>query len=109
MSKYQTAVQKSYPKAECPDCGTHIPKSATNGSECKNCGHVFWSVKPKVIGHTLSLDSVDIFRLLSKSNPSLKRNLKGRISKVTLASGGKVVHLPVSGSGFLMEIFFPGQ
>lgn len=42
VEKYLTEVQKAYEKAECPDCGTPIPKSAVNGSNCKNCGHVFW-------------------------------------------------------------------
>lgn len=42
VKKYQTDVQKAYDNASCPDCQESIPKTAVNGSECKNCGHVFW-------------------------------------------------------------------
>jgi hypothetical protein len=33
--------EESYPNGECPDCGDPIPDDATDGDECKNCGHVF--------------------------------------------------------------------
>jgi len=30
----------------CPDCGENIPFDAVEGSECSNCGHVFWLEYP---------------------------------------------------------------
>ena len=38
-----TALQESYPYAECPDCGEGIQDDAVDGSSCSNCGHVFFS------------------------------------------------------------------
>lgn len=35
-------VADSYVNGECPDCGETIPKDAQEGSNCENCGHVFW-------------------------------------------------------------------
>ena len=37
----QKPVRNCYPKEKCPDCNTNIPHNAIEGSECKNCGHVF--------------------------------------------------------------------
>ena len=36
------SVCDDYENGECPDCGEPIPKDATSGDECVNCGHVFW-------------------------------------------------------------------
>lgn len=36
-------VANAYPDGECPDCGDPIPADADDGSECGNCGHVFWA------------------------------------------------------------------
>ncbi len=35
-------VKDTYPDGECPDCGEEIPEEAVSGSECENCGHVFF-------------------------------------------------------------------
>jgi hypothetical protein len=37
-----TDLKDSYENGECPDCGQSISSYAVNGSECLNCGHVFW-------------------------------------------------------------------
>ena len=35
-------VRESYPDNECPDCGDEISLKAVDGTECDNCGHVFY-------------------------------------------------------------------
>jgi hypothetical protein len=40
-------MRDAYDDGECPDCGEQIPSDAEEGSDCSNCGHVFWS-NPKV-------------------------------------------------------------
>ena len=42
-------VQLSYENAECPDCGTPIPKDAEDGDSCDNCGHVLYRIR-EVVG-----------------------------------------------------------
>jgi DNA-directed RNA polymerase subunit RPC12/RpoP len=37
-------VKGSYADGKCPDCGRTIPAKAVEGSECSNCGHVFWLI-----------------------------------------------------------------
>jgi adenine-specific DNA methylase len=37
-----TGVIDNYEHGLCPDCSEEIPKNATVGEECSNCGHV-WS------------------------------------------------------------------
>ena len=39
-------VKNSYPNGICPDCSLDIPGNATEGSECINCGNVFWNERP---------------------------------------------------------------
>jgi len=56
--------------------------------------------KTKLI-HSLSLDSVDLIRILKKA----KIPVEGTITEVCVASKGKVVRLPVK-SGCLFEITF---
>jgi len=36
-------IKDSYPEGVCPDCGVLIPDNTVDGTECKNCGHVFYS------------------------------------------------------------------
>ena len=36
-------VAQSYEDEKCPDCGEEIPLTAVDGSECNNCGHVFYA------------------------------------------------------------------
>lgn len=41
-------IKDSYENGECPDCGEDIPDDVSNGDECSNCSHVFYSpVKPE--------------------------------------------------------------
>jgi hypothetical protein len=35
-------MRANYIDGVCPDCNLPIPEDAENGSECVNCGHVFW-------------------------------------------------------------------
>lgn len=49
-----STTKDNYPEGVCPDCKTLIPDDAVDGTECKNCGHVFHSantIKYKVILH----------------------------------------------------------
>lgn len=32
----------SYENGACPDCGLDIGEDSVDGSECENCGHVFY-------------------------------------------------------------------
>jgi hypothetical protein len=43
MPKKKTALQDSYPDAECPDCGEPIPEDTSDGDSCCNCNHVFYT------------------------------------------------------------------
>ena len=36
-------VKASYEGGVCPDCQEEVPNNAKEGSECSNCGHVFYS------------------------------------------------------------------
>jgi hypothetical protein len=38
MSKY---VKDDYAYGECPDCGTPIPHTAVEGTQCNECGFIF--------------------------------------------------------------------
>lgn len=40
---YPKTVKSNYEGGVCPDCGEAIPDSAVDGSDCSNCGHVFYS------------------------------------------------------------------
>ena len=47
-------IKDNYPEGVCPECKTWIPDDAVDGTECKNCGHVFHSantIKYKVLLH----------------------------------------------------------
>lgn len=47
-------IKDNYPEGVCPDCRTLIPDDAVDGTECKNCGHIFHSnntIKYKVLLH----------------------------------------------------------
>jgi rRNA maturation endonuclease Nob1 len=35
------SVANSYPDNQCPACGHDIPEDATEGDECRSCGHEF--------------------------------------------------------------------
>lgn len=39
------AIKANYEGGVCPDCGESIPDDAVNGSECDNCGHVFYDAE----------------------------------------------------------------
>lgn len=41
-----TEIQSQYENAECPECGEPIPDTAVDGSECVNCGYVFYIYEP---------------------------------------------------------------
>lgn len=36
-------VKDHYVGGLCPDCDLPVPDTATEGEECENCGHVFWT------------------------------------------------------------------
>jgi len=40
-------MRANYTDGICPDCNLPIPEDAENGSECVNCGHVFWRCDPR--------------------------------------------------------------
>jgi hypothetical protein len=42
-------IVDSYEDGVCPDCGEPIPQDVEEGSECVNCGHVFYSVERSLI------------------------------------------------------------
>lgn len=42
-----SALTESYENGECPDCGLAISELHEDGSECENCGHVFYEQQPK--------------------------------------------------------------
>ncbi len=47
-------IKDNYPEGVCPDCKALIPDDAVDGTECKNCGHVFHfadDIKYKVLLH----------------------------------------------------------
>lgn len=35
-------IKDNYPDGICPDCSLDIPSNAVDGSECVNCGHIFY-------------------------------------------------------------------
>lgn len=66
------AIKDNYPEGICPDCGTLIPDDSVDGTECKNCGHVFHStntIKYKVLLHW------DDFRYSSDKRDLLRKSL----------------------------------
>lgn len=66
-----TAVQQNYHNAECPDCGNPIPRSATDGSECRNCGHVYYTVETS---------RAQAFEALESEIALLAKNIVGDVS-----------------------------
>jgi hypothetical protein len=62
------SVRDTYPDGACSDCGEPIPVDAGAGSECANCGHVFWEDTPstadearvKTPSPTAPLDAKDV-------------------------------------------------
>jgi hypothetical protein len=38
-------IKGLYENGECPDCGEAILDDVIDGSECKNCNHVFTTLK----------------------------------------------------------------
>jgi len=36
-------LTEAYEDGRCPDCCEDIPEDAIDGSNCLNCGHVFWT------------------------------------------------------------------
>ena len=45
MLETMNKVQDAYEDKKCPDCSEDIPNDVDEGSECSNCGHVFYSGK----------------------------------------------------------------
>ena len=37
-------IKNDYPDGVCPDCAEPIPADAEEGSECGNCGHIFFEI-----------------------------------------------------------------
>ena len=66
-------IKDSYESGECPDCGENIPNDVSNGDECSNCGHVFYSpVKPDITEATLNTTETT---LMDKAFESIKTYL----------------------------------
>jgi hypothetical protein len=81
-----TLVQKAYPKARCPDCQTVIPKTAVDGSACKNCGHVFYEGKRDQFD--VAVDGLDEFPL-SELQQSLVNYLRANKDDIIEALEGE--------------------
>lgn len=74
-----SVIKDNYPDGVCPDCRTLIPDYAVDGTECKNCGHVFHStntIRYKILLHW------DDFRYNSDKR-DLLRKLPPREGEIT--------------------------
>lgn len=70
--------KKEYDDGLCPDCSLKIPSNASEGDECENCNHVFWTQES--VSNSKCLDPV--LSKKGKTMSSRKEQLQKELSKI---------------------------
>ena len=52
-------IKESYEDGVCPDCQENIPHNVVNGTNCSNCGHIFYTSKRPIV--KLNVSGYDMY------------------------------------------------